>query len=113
MAGYEPIREKLELTRWSDWVHIYRKDPSDPAFPAGTTAEVKITKDDKISSPIIASWPAENVSEDEISFWVQSDAADLIPDRSVYQLMVYYPPVVEGAEVQDFCWHKGSVRRTR
>lgn len=113
MAGFKPVRENIELTRWADWVHVFRKDAADPVFPVGTTAEVKITKDDKISSPVIASWAAENVSEDEISFWVQSDVADLIPDRVVYQLMVYYPPVVDGAEVQDWCWYKGSVRRTR
>ncbi|MCD2099521.1 hypothetical protein QNA24_30195 [Rhodococcus qingshengii] len=113
MAQFEPIRENIKLTRWADWVHIYRKDPRDPDFPVGTTAEVIVTKDDKIGSPILATWPAEDVNTDEISFWVQSEATDVIPDRSVYQLMVHYPPVVDGAEVQDWCWYQGGIRRTR
>ncbi len=113
MAGFAPNREDIELTRGSDFVHIYRKDAKDPEFPDGTTAEIIITKDSKVSSPVIASWPAEDVSGEEIAFWVQNTNTDTIPDRVAYRLMVHYPPVVEGAEIQDTCWFRGNVRRER
>lgn len=111
MSGYSPIKDDLTLTRDADWTHRYDKDRSDPAFPAGTTAEVVITKDDKITSPVIATWPAETVSAGYIEFWVQSDETNAIPARYHYRLMVHYPPVAPITDLNDFCWYRGNVKR--
>lgn len=113
MAGYSPVRENLILTRGADFIHIYRKHPSDPDFPAGTTAEIVITKSNAMDAEVLATWPAEDVSADEVSFWVQSVSTDAIPDRPApsWRLLVHYPPPIDGAEIQDWCWYRGTVKR--
>lgn len=111
MAGYSPVRENLILSRGADFVHMYRKHLSDPDFPAGTTAEIIITENNRSDSDVLATWPAENVSEDEVSFWVQNPDTDVIPDRASYRLLVHYPPMSAEAELQDFAWYRGSIKR--
>ena len=111
MAGYSPVRDNLILTRDADFVHIYRRHPLDPEFPPGTTAEIVITRNNRTDSEVLATWPAEHVSEDEISFWVQAPAANLVPDRTSWRLLVHYPAMSEQAELQDFAWYRGSVKR--
>lgn len=111
MAGYTPVRENLILSRGADFVHIYRKHQSDPEFPAGTTGEIVITSNNRTDSDVLATWPAEDVSADEISFWVQVPDTDAIPDRASYRLLVHYPPQAGGSEFQDFAWYRGSIKR--
>lgn len=111
MAGYSPVRENLILTRDADFVHIYRRHQSDPEFPPGTTAEIVITRNNRSDSEVLATWPAENVSEDDVSFWVQVADTNPIPDRASWRLLVHYPPMSADAELQDFCWFRGSVKR--
>lgn len=111
MGGHLPIEDPLILSRGADYVNAYEKHPQDPAFPPGTTAAIEITKTSSLTSPILATWPAENVSPTEIDFWVQSELTDLISPPAVYRLMVYYPPAMEGAEQYNFCWYRGPVQR--
>lgn len=111
MAGYTPVRENLILSRGADFVHMYQRDPRDPEFPAGTAAEIVITRNNRTDSEILATWPAEDVSSDAVSFWVQVPSTDVIADRVAYRLIVHYPPAIDGAEQQDFCWFHGTVRR--
>ena len=111
MAGYKPVRENLILSRGADFVHMYKKDPKDPAFPDGTTAEIVVTDGTDMDATVLATWLADDVSEEAISFWVQSPDADAIDDRVNYRLLVHYPPPIPDAEQQDFVWFYGSVRR--
>lgn len=111
MSGYVPIKEDLILSRGGDYAHRYEKDPGDPPFPDGTTAEIVITKDDKTASPILHTWPAEDISSDAIEFWVQADDLDDIPARHHYQLRVHYPPEAPSPEGLDFPWYIGSIKR--
>lgn len=105
------MRDNLILSRGADFVHIYRRHPSDPEFPAGTTAEIVVTRTNRSDAEILATWPAEDVSSEEISFWVQNTDTDMIPERTAWRLLVHYPPAVDGAELQDFCWYRGTVKR--
>lgn len=111
MSGYSPVRDVLVLSRGADFVHTYRKHPDDPAFPVGTTAEIVITRNNRTDSPILATWPAEDVSEDEISFWVQITETDVVPERTSWRLVVHYPSPPGATEVQDFVWYRGNVKR--
>ncbi|NIL77586.1 hypothetical protein [Rhodococcus sp. B10] len=111
MSGYDPIVDDLILTRGADWAHRYNKAQSDTAFPTGTTAEIQVTKDDKPGSPVLATWPAESVTDNYIEFWVQSEDLDGVPARYRYRLMVHYPAVAPITDTFDFCWYRGTVRR--
>jgi hypothetical protein len=111
MAGYKPINDTLTLTRGADFVHEYKRDPSDPEFPPGTTAEIVITESSDLESEVLATWPAEDVSLDSISFWMQVPETELIPNRTWHRLLVHYPPAQIDAEIQDFCWYRGPVKR--
>ncbi|MFC8182388.1 hypothetical protein ACFULT_26250 [Rhodococcus sp. NPDC057297] len=111
MSGYEPIQEDMTLSRAADWTHRYEKAKTDPVFPAGTTARVEITRDDKMTSPVLETWDAESVTGTYIEFWVQSNDTDQIPARYHYRLMVRYPPAAPITDTYDFCWYRGNVKR--
>ncbi|WP_343466339.1 hypothetical protein AAI421_14390 [Rhodococcus aetherivorans] len=113
MSGdWEPIRETMILSRDADYVRVYERHPDDPVFPEGTTAEIVITRGNRINSEIVATWPAEHVSQDAVSFWVQLEETNLVPDNNAWRrVMVHYPPAVEGGNQQDWCWYAGPVRR--
>ncbi len=111
MSGYSPIREALVLTRGADYIHRFQKSPTDPEFPAGTTAEIIITRGNSMTSPVLASWQAYDVTADAIEFWIQVPETDAIPDRSNWRLIVHYPSPAPDAEVQDFAWYRGPVKR--
>lgn len=111
MSGWSPIKDDIILSRGADWVHKYTKDQSDPAFPAGTTAEVVITGSSDTDAPVIDTWPAENVTTSSIEFVVQSAKTDLIDARSRYRLLVHYPPMAPAVETQDWVWFRGSIKR--
>lgn len=112
MSGYEPISEPLILTRGADYVHRYHRHPTDPPFPADTTAEIVITEDGEIGAPVLATWPALEVTADYTEFWVQSEQADLIEDGVTYQLYVHYPAVPPATDTLDFGWYEGRIERT-
>ena len=111
MAGYSPIVENMILTRDADYLHIFKRDPSDPPFPANTTAEIVITETRDTDSTVLATWDAEDVSPDEIAFWVQSEDTNEIDARTYYRLLVHYPPSTPGGEPQDWCWYRGQIKR--
>lgn len=113
MSGYSPVRDALVLSRGADFVHTYRKHPDDPVFPTGTTAEIVITRNNRTDSDVLATWPAEDVSEDAISFWVQTTETDVIPERPTpaWRLIVHYPAPPGASEAQDFVWFRGNVKR--
>lgn len=114
MAGNEPIDDPIILTRDADFVHRYERDPADPPFPDGTTAEIVLTKTQDLTSPVLATWPAYDVTADHIDFWVQSEQTNAITERAArYRLMVVYPPTMGGAETQDWCWYRGPVKRSQ
>jgi hypothetical protein len=110
-GDWRPIKEELVLTRDSDYVRTRRKHPRDPQFPPGTTAEIVITRTNATDSEEIARWPAADVTAEAISFWVQSEETNQIPAFTSWRLMVRYPPVADGAEAQDWCWYRGTVKR--
>ena len=112
MSGYEPINEPLILTRGADYVHRYNRHPKDPPFPADTTAEIVITEDGEVGSPVIATWPAAEVTADYIDFWTQSEVADTADADLVYQLYVHYPAVPPATDTLDFGWYEGRIERT-
>lgn len=111
MAGYRPINDELQLSRGADFVHTYNRDPEDPEFIPGTTAEIVITESRDLESEVLATWTAEDVSSDAISFWNQVEDTEAIPDRSWHRLLVHYPPATIDAEIQDFVWYRGAVKR--
>jgi hypothetical protein len=55
----------------------------------------------------LATWPATAVTGGYAEWTIQSEQADLIPDRSFYRMYVSYPetPTLE------HCWFRGSVTR--
>lgn len=112
MSGYTPISDPLILTRGADYVHRYNRNPTDPPFPADTTAEIVITDGPEVGSPVIATWPELEVTADYIEFWVQSGQADLIDEGLTYQLYVHYPPVPPATDTVDFGWYEGQIERT-
>ncbi|MGN0123760.1 MAG: hypothetical protein ACI38R_11035 [Rhodococcus sp. (in: high G+C Gram-positive bacteria)] len=111
MSEWIPILDTVTLSRDADYVRTWERHPADPAFPPGTTAELVITRTSSKSSPVLARWEAADVTSDAVSFWVQSEQTYEIPPNSWFRLMIYYPPIAEGAETQDWCWYRGPVRR--
>ncbi|WP_418345287.1 DUF7264 domain-containing protein [Rhodococcus pyridinivorans] len=111
MTDWKPINDEITLTRDADYVRTWQKHPRDPTFPPGTTAELVITRTNSMTAEVLATWPAVDVTSDAISFWVQSEDTNQIPDFAAFRLMVHYPPVVDGAETQDWCWYRGPVKR--
>lgn len=109
MSGFSPIKEDIVLTRDADFVHRYQV--SDQLLPAGTSAEIVITKNDRDNSPVIATWTSETVTPEFIEFWVHQEDTNPIAARSHYRLMVHYPPVAPSNDVQDFCWFRGNIKR--
>ncbi|MCK8675747.1 hypothetical protein M1M07_32200 [Rhodococcus sp. HM1] len=112
MSGYTPIVEPLILTRGADYVHRYNRHPNDPPFPDDTTAEIVITDGSEVGAPVIATWPALEVTADYIEFWVQSEDADLIDEGLTYQLYPHYPVEPPATDTLDFCWYEGQIERT-
>lgn len=107
----DPIEHNLTLTRGADFAYIFEKAASDSPFPEGTTARIEISEKADTTSTIVATWTANQITDDHIKFWVQSDDADVIPARYRYRLMVQYPIVVPETENLDFCWYRGAFKR--
>lgn len=111
MSGWSPIKDDIILTRGADWIHKFTKDQSDPPFPSGTSAEVVLTESSDTDAPVLASWPAENVSPSSIEFVVQSEQTDMVEARTRYRLLVHYPPVPPSTVTQDWVWFRGAIKR--
>lgn len=111
MSDWKPLVDEVTLTRDSDYVRTWMRNQKDPQFPPGTTAELVISRTSSQTSPILATWPAADVTSDSISFWVQSEETNPVTVPAVFRLMVHYPPVAQGAEQQDWCWYRGRVVR--
>ena len=109
MAGNDPIIDTLILTRGADFEAVYRRAPTDPPIPDGTTARIEITEDDETDSPILDTWAASTVTADEIGFRVESDATDLIDDGTHHRLMLRFPDT----PTLDRCWNRGPIRRNQ
>lgn len=109
MSGYRPFKEDITLSRGADFIHRY--EVTDELFPAGTSAEILVSKTSTINSPIVASWPASDLNETYIEFWVQSDVVDLIPARYHYRMLVHYPALPPNVDELDFCWYRGNIKR--
>lgn len=107
MAGNEPIREDITLTRGADFAHVFARKPTDPAIPDETTARIEITDTDDVDADIITTW-AGTVTADGVRFRVESEATDLIDDRTHYRLLVGFPDTPNSL---DLCWSRGSIRR--
>lgn len=107
MAGHEPIKENLVLTRGADFVAKFMTASSDPDIPAGTTAKIEITATDKTNAPVIATWGAADVTTNTITFRIESAAADAISAQYRYRLLVSIPD----SPTLDLCWFYGMVLR--
>ena len=107
MAGNEPIKDTLILTRGADFVAAFAKHPSDPEIGAGTTARIEITETADTDAPILHTWNATSVSGDRIEFRIESEQTDDIPDRMRFRLMVRYADT----PALDHCWRYGSIKR--
>lgn len=113
MSGYEPIKEDLILSRGGDYAHRYAKAQNDPVFPFGTTAEIVITKTNKTDADVVATWPANDITNSYIEFWVQAPEPDAIPERYRYRLIVHYPATAPATDGRDFVWYIGATKRSQ
>lgn len=95
---------KLLLTRGQDFQQII-KPPGSKKFPAGTTARIDFFTD-PASGAVAASWPA-TVTLTEATWRIESEAADLIPDRTAYYLYFSFPDTPR----VDYCRFYGNVQR--
>lgn len=107
MSGKSPVQDPMILTRDADFVHTY--PAVSDVLPAGTTARIVITKTAGLDSPVLATWPAVEVTESEIVFRVQQTDTNLIAAGSRYRMLVTYPAV--NGTVLDECWFRGRIVR--
>ena len=107
MAGNEPIREDIILTRAADFAHTFKRKTSDPPIPEGTTARIDITDTDDTDAPIITTWTG-TVTTDGARFRVESAATDLSEARWHYRLMITFP---DAPNPLDLCWSRGRIIR--
>lgn len=106
MAGHEPIKDPLILTLGADFVHRYKKNESDPEFPAGTESRIEVYTSKDSSTPV-ATWSASLIDTEFIEFRVESEDTDEIPARYHYRLYVVYPD----EPTLDMCWCYGDITR--
>ena len=107
MAGNDPLRDDITLTRGADFVHTYQPAPGDPAIPSGTTARIEITETSDTDAPIVATWAATEVNASMVRFKIESEVADLIEKGFRYRLMVRMPDAPD----LDLCWYYGKINR--
>lgn len=106
MAGHVPVKEALVLTLGADFVHKYQRQATDPVIPVGTTARIELyTSAD--TTDTIAVWNAVLVDDPVVHFRIESDLADLIPNRAHYRLYIKFPDT----PTLDMCWMYGDVSR--
>lgn len=103
--GHVPIKSKLTLSKGADFAQIVRRQPSDPAIPTGSTAEIKLYT--KGAETVLATWTAIAVTEDYAEFRVESEQADPIPAGSIFRLYIHYPET----PTLDLLWIYGDVQR--
>ena len=112
MSGNDPIQDDITLTWDADYLHRFYRHPSDPAIPAGTTAEIVILEDQENDpQQIVATWTANEITPEYVEFWVQAPATNAIEADLFYRLYLHMPPI--GGEQIDHCWYRGTIRRSQ
>jgi len=102
----EPEHEDITLTLGADFVLDLKVPASDP-IPLGSEVRLAIYPKGKKNTLIsIADWPAV-VEPTKASWRVQSEQADLIPDRAHYRIYISYPET----PTLDLVWYVGDVFR--
>lgn len=109
MAGNVPIKEDLTLTRGADFLALFKKLPTDPDIPSGTSARIEITQTNLTSADIEELWEAKAVHTDSIEFRIESEEADLVPSGWRYRLIVSFPD----SPTLEHCWYYGSIKRVQ
>lgn len=99
--GYQPERRPLILTKGADFVQ--RLTPEGSPFPDGTTAKIVVTSD---AGTVLATWDAV-FTPTLLSWQVEAENADAIPNRSTYRLYLSFP----GAPRLDYCRYYGTINR--
>ncbi|GAB4588726.1 LtfC-like domain-containing protein [Nocardia sp. IFM 10818] len=104
--GREVERDVLILTLEADFDYTL-KLPPDRTFPPGTAVRLKLyPPGEKNTKSTIAVWDAQ-VAPTHARWVVESEQADLIPDRAHFRIYVSYPE----SPTREHPWFVGDVRR--
>jgi len=101
-----PIKDTIELSAGQDF-QLTVVMPGTNELPTSTTAEIEIRESSDPDSPVLDTWDGI-CSTTTVSWWIQADRCDSIPDRAHFQMLIHIP---SGGETLDRCWFNGPVKR--
>ena len=101
------VKTKLVLQGGQDFQLTVLPPTDIQEFPSGATAEIIIRADKNLDSAVLDTWDAV-VSSGSLTWWVQSDKCDAIPERAQYMLLLHIP---QGNEYLDRCLFYGTIDR--
>jgi len=104
--GNDPLEDVFIMSYGADFTHEIELDPDDH-IPSGTVITMRIYPQHQRRGTPIAEWVA-TYNAQLISWRVESEDSDEIPNRSWVRIYVSYP---DEPETLEHCWYIGPVVR--
>lgn len=102
--GFKPERSTLILSTGADFI-LDLVPENDSWWPEGTVSHINLLSS---AGSVIDTWTPAAVSEGVITYIVDADDADLIPDKSKFRLYIAYS---EEEPQLDYLRYYGQVAR--